>query len=193
MSNTSPYGPTKTLFLALQASAFMQGVSLDYGEEKISGSDLPPPRVVMVPRGGPWYEPENVREDDGTGTLSPVNQSIGRLFGCSKTIEFYLWAKSTDPAAQPIDEVNEVEALAVMFASALGDQRAMSDVLGNVAYGLVFKIVREDDVNIEGQNAYGRALKITVVVDVPRIPAPSPDAEVTQTNFIMLPLNRTPG
>jgi hypothetical protein len=194
---SSPYGPLKTLFLALQASAFMQGVSLDFGEEKIAASDLPCPRIVMVPRGGPWYIPESVRQEDpeqpGTGALVPLEPGIVQTWGCDDTIEFYLWAKSSDPQAQAIDETDACESLRLLFASALEDQRAMSDVVGNVAHGLIYKPMRQDWVNVQGVNVYGRALKITVVIGVPIVPPPSPDALVTQTDFIMLPLNRVPG
>lgn len=45
-----------TLLATLQASVQLSGVAVSFGEEFIAGADRMPPRIDVVPVGGPWSD-----------------------------------------------------------------------------------------------------------------------------------------
>jgi hypothetical protein len=186
-------GPLKTLFLALQASAYLQGVSLAFGEESRRAQEYSLPLVCMVPRGGPYSDPEFTRQVIN-GQIVDIDPTTERVWQVNTTIDLYLWATSNEPGALPIDEADAAETLRVLVCSALQDQRAMTDVNGNVALGLNFTVERDRWETMEdGWNRFGRALVISVQIPEPVLMPPPPEATVTSTNFTLQPLNRVPG
>jgi hypothetical protein len=174
-------GSLKTLFQALQASAFLSGVSLAYGEEMKAAQDQALPYVVMVPIGGPSQEPGYARD----GSQSPpvaLDVFTEDLWEFAETVQFYLWAASTAPNPQPIDHADAVETLRLAVLSALRDQKAQQDDQGNTYYGLAWKPLREDWETMQNAvNRYGRALILTVQVDIPVVMPTPPEATILTT------------
>lgn len=162
--------PYKTLFLALQASSFMSGVSLAFGEEAIADQSKNLPYVVMVPRGGPSQEPGYAR--DGS-QLEPQDLDVNTedLWEFAETFQFYCWNVSTNGAAQlPVDHAEATRSLRLLVLSALRDQRDMLDANGQAYRGLSFRVLRSDWETMEGAvNRYGRALIVSVQIDIPEV------------------------
>lgn len=194
-------GPLKTLFLALGASQFMQGVSLAFGEEQLAAQDLPLPYVVMVPRRGAHSEPGYAV--DGSGGSEPdsvtkppaLDENIDTLWQIAEQIQFYIWAASTAPNALPVDHADTVETVRLALLSALRDQRAQTDGNGNVYYGLGFKSLGEEWETMQNAvNRFGRALIVTVEISVPVVMAAPTSGEVTPTTTQFNPtVNNQPG
>src|SRR5579885_2607830 len=102
-------GPLKTLFQALQASSFMAGVTLGFGEEMIPDQGSPLPYICMVPRGGTVIEPGYAMDGSTSPGSNPplpshyIDGYTENLWQVSTQVQFYIWALSDLPAAQPID------------------------------------------------------------------------------------------
>lgn len=151
-------GPLKTLFGALQASTFLSGVSLAFGEECIADESLSLPYVVMVPRGG------QVESNGYEGNGDPA---VERRYKISQRIDFYLRAASSAPNAQPVDHADAVETLRAQVLSAFQDQRAQYSDVSNVAIGLAFVPDSEQWATMQNSlNRYGRALVLTGVFEL---------------------------
>lgn len=152
-------GALKTLYGALQASSYMSGISLLYGEEEINDTSLAPPMVLIVPRGGPI--------DSDPGYAKDLDPTVDRVWAIRESLDIYLWGLSTAPGALPIDHADATETLRQLVLSALQDQRAQFDVNGDVARGLWFKAVSQRWETPQGSFLrYGRALILTVTVEI---------------------------
>jgi hypothetical protein len=192
-------GPYKTLFQALQASAYLTGVTLAFGEEMINAQDQSLPYVVMVPIGGDAGEPGYAIDGSTSpGSDPPLpNQYLDvyteDLWQFSEVFRFYIWA--ADPSQQPIDNAEATRAIRLALLAALRDQRAMRDANGNVYYGLSFKALRSDWESMQNAvNRYGRALILTVQVDIPEVIAAPTSIEVqVQTTQFNPSINNQPG
>lgn len=167
-------GALKTLFGALQNSAYMSGVSLVYGEEDIAAQDFALPMVVMVPNGGPYdpnRQPAYIQGEDPT---------IEMAWAVTQNVDLYLWACSTSPTAQPIDHADAIETLRQLVLSAFQDQRVQFDSQGNTANGLAFTVVSERWEKMQNAlNRFGRALVLSVTAELPVPMATPPFATVT--------------
>lgn len=148
-------GPLKTLFGALQASTFLSGVSLVYGEEEINDASIALPMVAVVPIGGDFT--------DSSSWSRQLDPAIEMQWGLLEQVDLYLWACNTSPTAVPIDHVDAIESLRTLVLSALQDQRAQYTDVASVAYGLQYRVLRQRWQQM--QNSYvrfGRALVLTV-------------------------------
>jgi hypothetical protein len=166
-------GPLKALFGTLQQSAFMSGVSFVFGDEEVNTQRYQLPCVVMAPRGGPYTTPGDVRG---------VDPSTLMLWEIKSTVDFWLWAASSDPANQAgIDHVDAVESLRTLFLSALQDQRVQYTDVNNLSYGLQYKAVSERWQVVAGNSTsrLNRSLVITVTALIPVAMAPPVEAQIT--------------
>lgn len=200
-------GPYETFFLALQASVYMTGVTMAFGEEMIAAQDVALPSVVMVPRGGPAQEPGYARDGSATDPQD-IDVYTDDLWEFGEIFQFYCRAKSNDPTRQkPLHHHEATRALRLLLLSALRDQRAMSDGTGAVFYGLSFKALRSDWESMQdtsfgrtGQpfdrpiDRFARALVLSVQVNVPEVMAPPTQSEVTvETTQFTPSINNQPG
>lgn len=193
-------GPYKTLLQALQASAFITAASitLAFGEECIDDASQPLPYVVMVPRGGAAQEPGYALDGSVSGASSPLPSQLldvntEDLWEFGEVFQFYCWA--VDPAATPIDNAEAVRTVRLALLAALRDQRAQVNANGDVFYGLSWKALRSDWEPMQNAvNRYGRALILTVQIDVPEVMAPPTSSEVTvETTQFNPSINNQPG
>lgn len=176
-------GPLKTLFGALQASAYMAGVSLVYGEEEVNDQSQTLPMVVMVPRGGPV--------DNDPGYVKGLDPTVERVWGISESIDLYLWAYSTATNALPIDHADATETLRALVLSALQDQRVGFDAQGNELDGLWFKAVSERWEPMGGAfTRYGRALVLTVTAEISVPMATPPNATINSESITYTVVNK---
>lgn len=152
-------GALKTLFGALQASTYLSGVTLAFGEEMISAQEATLPYVVMVPKGGP------ITADGYEGNGDPI---VERRWKINERIEFYLWAvAASSPNADRIDHADAVETLRQQLLTALQDQRAQYADVISVANGNYFDAT-EQRWQLEGEanTRYGRALILSVNFEI---------------------------
>lgn len=166
-------GPLKTLYGALQASQYMAGVSFVYGDEEINTQRFQLPCVVMAPRGGPFQAP---------GYAFAVDPNTNMLWETQDTIDFWLWAASSDPTAQgAVDHADAVESLRQLFLSALQDQQAQYSDSASPAYGLYYKAVsgRWETVAQNPTSRYGRCYVVSVQLWIPIVMAPPTEVTVT--------------
>jgi len=190
-------GPLKTLFQALQASVFMSGISLAFGEESIDNMMPALPYIVMVPLGGVTTEPGYAMDGSTSpGVIPPpqyIDTYVDNLWEVSTQVEFYVWAEASSNL--PIDNADAVETVRLALLSALRDQRAQSNANGDVFYGLSWKPVREDWRRMQNAVARaGKALVVTVQIDVPVVMAPPTAGEVTvETTQFTPSINNQPG
>lgn len=192
-------GPYKALLQALQASTFMSGVTIAYGEEMIAAQDQPLPYVVMVPRGGESVEPGYAMDGSTSpGSDLPLpNQYLDvyteNLWQFSEVFQFYIWA--SDPSQQPIDNAEATRTVRLALLAALRDQRAMRDASGNVFYGLSFRALRSDwEQMANAVSRFGRALVLTVQIDIPEVMAAPTSIETqVQTTQFNPSINNQPG
>ena len=169
-------GPLKTLLGALQASSFLSGTTVVFGDEETNTQRFPLPLVVMIARGGSYDEP-------GTATrIDPATEMIWQKY---QTIEFRLFAASSDPVNQgAVDHADAIETLRANLLSALRDQRAQYTDVNSVAHGLFAKPMSGDWMSI-AQNApsrYGRVYVLTCMVLIPILMSSiqgGPEATVT--------------
>lgn len=169
-------GALKTLFGALQGSAYMSGVSLVYGEEEVNDQSQTLPMVVMVPRGG------QVTNDPGY--VNGLDPTVEHVWGISESIDLYLWAYSTANGATAIDHADATETLRQLVLSALQDQRVQFDVNGNALNGLWFAAQSQRWETMQGAfNRYGRALILTVTAEISVPMATPPNATVTSESI----------
>jgi hypothetical protein len=176
-------GALKTLFGALSASSFLTGVSLVYGEEEIGEQSIPLPMVAIVPRGGPFV--------DDPGYINALDPTVERVWGISESVDLYLWAFSTATGATAIDHADATESLRQLVLSALQDQRVQFDSQGNQASGLWFKAVSERWEAMQGGfDRYGRALVLTVTVEISVPMATPPNATVTSETISYTVVNK---
>jgi hypothetical protein len=172
-------GALKTFFGALQASAFLTGVSLAFGEENILAEDTAPPKVVIVPTGGPI--------DNNPGYAAGLDPSVEMIWGIHETVELYCIGFDIDPNALPIDHADAVESLRQKVLSALRDQQAQYTDVISVAHGLAWRPISERwQLMQNAVNRYGRALIITVAIEI-SVPIATPQ-EATINSF---QLNKT--
>jgi hypothetical protein len=183
-------GPLKTLFLALQASTYMSGVSLAFGEEMTRAQEFTLPYVVMVPIGGnherPGYAMDGSAGVQANGAKpGALDEWIDRTWEIHQRVDFYLWHAqlagdgSLDPSANPVDHADAVETLRLAVLSALHDQRAMPDANGNAYYGLDWKSLGEHwETAQNAVNRFGRALVVSVQINTPVVMAPPAQGEV---------------
>lgn len=169
-------GALKTLFGALQASTFLTGVTLVFGEEEVHDTAQPLPMVVMVPMGGPFV--------DSPGYSRNLDVAVEQQWGVNESIDLYLWAMDTNPLAQPIDHADRIESLRANVLAALQDQRAQYTDFINIAHGLWFKPIQQRWQQMQGGYIrLGRALVITVISEIPiAMPVP-PEATITSTQI----------
>lgn len=167
-------GPLKTLFGALQASTFMTGVSVIFGDEETFTQRFKLPLVVMVPRGGPFTSPGYAQATDPETEL---------LWETAETVEFWLWSASTNPAAQgAVDHADAIEALRQLVLSALQDQRAQYTDAGTPTYGVAYSAVAGRwEVSTNPSSRFGRAyvLSVRVAVSIPMAAPTSTEATIT--------------
>lgn len=178
--SASPY---RTFLQALGASAFMSGVSLQFGEELISGQEFPLPCVVMVPVGGDAVEPGFARTTDTDNGIMDVDFDTESLWEFAERFDFYLWHASTTAAAKPIDHAEATRSLRLLVLSALRDQLDMVDVNGVAYRGLAFKVLSSRWQTMqEAQSRMGRALILSVQVAIPEVmPVAASGEGVVQT------------
>lgn len=171
-------GALKTLFGALQASSYMSGVTLLFGEESKRFQEPVLPAIMMVPVGGPI--------DDNPGYIKGVDPATEMIWGIHERVEFWIWANDPSPTAQPIDHADAVEGVRQLLLSALRDQQAQYTDVASVSYGLTWKPTDErwaldDDAAIR----WGRALIVSTlpVISVPMASIPGgPEATITSTS-----------
>lgn len=193
-------GPYKTLLQALQASAFITAanITLAFGEEMVPAQDKELPYVVMVPRGGLAQEPGYALDGSISGASPPLpsqylDVNVEDLWEFGEIFQFYCWA--FDPSAAPIDNAEATSAVRLALLSALRDQRAMQDSNGNAFYGLSWRALRTDWEPMQGAvNRFGRALILTVQIDIPAVMAPPTSIETTvETTQFNPTINNQPG
>ena len=164
-------GALKTLFGALQASVFLQGVSLGFGEEMVAETDKSLPYVVMVPTTGAI--------DNNPGYAGGVDPNVEMIWGIHESVDLYLWANSSMPNAQPIDHADAVESLRQQVLSALRDQQAQGSDTNAIAFGLSWYPVSERWQVMQGAvERFGRALAITVAIEISVPMLPPPEATI---------------
>lgn len=191
-------GPYKTLLQALQASTFLSGVTMAFGEEMVADQGSPLPYVCMVPIGGDVSEGYAMSGVTSPGSDLPLpNQYLDtyteNLWQCSEVFRFYIWA--ADPSGLPIDNAEAARAVRLSVLSALRDQRGMRDQNGNVFYGLSFRPLRTEWETAAGAvSKNGRALVLTVQIDIPEVIAPPTSIETAvQTTQFNPTVNNAPG
>lgn len=167
-------GPLKTLLGALQASTFLSGVTVVYGDEETNTQRWDLPCIVMVAKGGPYVEP---------GYAGNTDPAVETLWETAERVDFWLWGASTDPANQgAIDHTDAIETLRQLLLSALRDQRAQYTDVNNVAYGLAYRVVDGRwETLANAVSKYGRAYVLTVQIQI-SIPMAAPQ-EATVTNY----------
>lgn len=181
-----PVGSLKALFTALQTSALLTaaGVSVLFGEEQLDTYDTVPPRIVMVPVGGPWEMPGYYEGADPDLQMTATTQ---------EACDLYVYGASTI-SPDPIDQADAVEQVRALLMNALQQQQMTTDDTGARAGGLKWRPT--DGVWFTANGSpddevaqYGRVYRLTVVFDI-SIPGISPeDATVTtvQTNVALTP------
>lgn len=183
-------GPLKTLFLALQASTYMSGVSLAFGEEMTRAQEFALPYIVMVPRTGNHDRPGYAMDGSAgvqAGGVKPgaPDEWIDSAWEVQQRVDFYLWnAKlaadgSLDPNATAVDHADSIETLRLALLSALHDQGAQPDADGNAYYGLDWKSLGEQwETMQDAVNRFGRALVVSVQINTPVVMTPPTQGEV---------------
>lgn len=169
-------GALKTLFTTLQASPFLAGVALGFGEELIGTTDLPTPCVIVAPVGGPW---------DAPGYVAGIDPQTENVWKTDEAVDLHMWAHSPSPTAQAIDHANEAELLRQKMLSALQDQRNQATSSGANATGLYWKPVNGRWLPMGNSvNRYGRAYVLTVIaeISVPMDPPTAGEATITAVN-----------
>jgi hypothetical protein len=176
-------GPFKTFFGALQASTFLAGVSLAFGEEMVNDESQALPRIVVVPMGGQF--------ESSPGYARDLDPTIEAIWTVGEQIDFYLWAYDTTPGADRIDHEDAAGTLLGKLLAALQDQRAQYTDVSSVDHGLYFHPLSERWQQMQGGFVrYGRALVASVLVPIPRAqPAPQVATVTTTTQNITI----TPG
>jgi hypothetical protein len=169
-------GALKTFFGALQASQYMAGVALQFGEECIRAQEPVLPSITMVPRGGPI---------GASGYALNTDPNVEMLWGITESVDFYLWAAASSPTAQPIDHADAVESLRQLFLSAMRDQQAQYTDAASVSYGLAWKAVNERwATDNDALLRFGRCLIVTcepeITVPMASIPG-GPETTITST------------
>ncbi len=140
------------MMLMLQDAPSLQGVSVVFGEESINDEAAALPMIAVVPIGGPWFN------DSG-----PVDQPVGieQVWTGQESIDIYMWSSgdpNSFPAPTPIQNATAVELLRQKVLQAFQFQRPR---------GLVFKPVSGRWQRMgDGQNRYGRAYVMTIVVEI---------------------------
>ena len=177
--SASPY---KTFLQALGASAFMAGISLQFGEELIYGQEFSLPCVVMVPRGGDAVEPGYARTSAQPTPLA-IDFYTESLWEFPESVDFYRWNRSNDPQAKPVDHAEATRSLRLSVLSALRDQLDMVDVNGIAYRGLAFKALSSRWQTMqEAQSRMGRALILTVQIAIPEVmDAPTSGEQTVET------------
>lgn len=167
-------GPLKTLFGALQASVFMTGVSLVYGEEEVHDQSIALPMVVMVPTGGPF--------EASPAYSTNLDPAIEAQWGVVESVDLYLWASNA--SGLPIDNADATESLRQLVLSALQDQRAQYTDVINVAHGLFYRPISQRWQLMQGGFVrYGRALVLTVAILIPIAIVSPEQATITTTSI----------
>lgn len=165
-------GALKTLYGALQASTFMQGVTLVYGEEYINAQEGLLPYIAMVPTGGPI--------ENNPGYARSLDPSTEMIWGVRENIDFYVWGADTNPQATPVDHADVVETLRLKLLSAFQDQKAQYSDVASVSYGLVFYPGTERwATDMNAAIRYGRCLIVPVVVEISVPMTPPASATIT--------------
>jgi len=164
-------GALKTLFQSLQASSFLSGVTLKFGEEYKIAQEGSLPYICMVPIGGPI--------DNNPGYSGGLDPAVELLWGIHEQVDFYLWHADTSPTADAIDHADAVEGLRQLLLSALRDQQAQYTDAVNVSYGLAWTPSREAWA-LMGDSAirYGRCLVVTCTPEISVAMALPPEATV---------------
>jgi hypothetical protein len=159
-------GPFKTFFGALQASTFLTGVSLAFGEEMVHDQSQNLPRIVVVPMGGQF--------ENSPGYAKDLDPTIEAIWTVGEMVDFYLWAYDTTPGADRIDHEDAAGTLLGNLLAALQDQRAQYTDVSSVDHGLYFHPVSERWQTMgDAFTRFGRALVASVLVPIPRAqPAP---------------------
>jgi KaiC/GvpD/RAD55 family RecA-like ATPase len=104
------------------------------------------------------------------------------LWGVHENVDLYCFGFDIDPNAQPIDHADAVESLRQLVLSALRDQQAQYSDVNSVAHGLSWRPVSQRWETVKNAlTRYGRALVITVAVEV-TVPMAQPQ-EATITSY----------
>lgn len=169
-------GPLKTLFTALQSSAFMSGVAVIFGKEEINTQRFGLPGVVVDPIGGPYVAPGFATDASG----NEIDPDTNMTWQKSPTVDLWLYAASIDPALQgAIDHADAVEALEQLVLSALQDQQAQYTDANNVTYGFTYAAINHRwETSTNAVSPYNRSLVISVRLDVPIVQAAPTQATV---------------
>lgn len=179
-------GAIKTLFGALQASTYLTGVSLVFGEENVNAQDSPLPMIIMVPVGG--------EINNTPGYAGGLDPAVEMIWGIREQVDFYLWAYDTTPGAQPIDHADAVETLRQKLLSALRDQQAQYADVASVSYGLSWYPVSERWSLYDGASVrYGRCLIVSTRPEIAVAMATPQEATITSFSLIETINNNPPG
>ena len=145
-------GSLATLMTMLQAAPTLADASVVFGEENIAAQDYPLPMVVVEPTSGAF------RSDGEPGYYQNADVNLNNIWMKGQTIDLWLWAASLDPNAYPVDHADAIECFEAQVLQALQFQ---------APNGLKFHPVA-DRWQTDGKAVvrYGRALVLTVVVDI---------------------------
>lgn len=169
------FGSLKYLYnlLLIAPSITIHGVTVQFGEELISANDAATPCVTIVPVGG--------RFNDEPGYEVAGDPDIEMRWGISEQIELWCWgfdSITTDPL--PIDHADVTENVRAYVLQALQWQQLSVDAGGKRIGGYRYVPVSERWERFgDAVNRQGRALVITVAVDITVRTATPPKALVT--------------
>jgi hypothetical protein len=166
-------GALKTLMTSLQGSAFLAGVNVLFGEEEIDDESSAPPKVVLVPVGGPWESP---------GYVAGIDPETMNIWETKENCDVYCIAFSTTTNAQPIDHADAVETLRQQVLSAFQDQRNTAATDGSNQPGLYWKpISGRWELRQNALVRYGRSYVFSVMADI-SVPMSPPTNQATITS-----------
>lgn len=175
------WGSLKTFFnlLTIAPSMTTNGVTVQFGEELISANDAATPRVTVVAVGGRYG-------DDGEpGYEVDGDPDIETQWGVAETIECWCWGfDNITVNPQPIDHADATENIRAYVLQALQWQQVSVDAGGKRIGGYRFVPVSERWERFgDAVNRQGRALVITVAVDITVRTVRPPKALVTAVVF----------
>jgi hypothetical protein len=166
-------GALKALLSTLQASSFLSGVNVLFGEEELDDESKGTPKVVIVPDGGQWESP---------GYIKGVDPETVNIWETKEECEVYCIAFSATPNAQPIDHADEVESLRQLVLAAFQDQRNQANADGSSAPGIYWKpLSGRWEKRQNALNRMGRAYVFRMLADI-SVPMPAPSGQVTVTS-----------
>lgn len=158
------YGSLKDFFTSFKAAPSLAGASVVFGEESIPAQSQALPLVVVVPQGGP------IKKGQGMPVKNlPLGTS--RIWQVAEAVDILIWTKASGTHALPIDHADAVEDVAAFVLQALEYQRPQG--LNYEATGRAWATLEN------GQSRLGRALKLSIRLDVSVVNVAPPTATVT--------------